>query len=177
MQASLQFLGGTLAGKDIPVEGEEVRIGRLPEMDVILEDEVVSRHQATLRLDRGQLVLVDEGSTNGTFVNDRKVERQVLHDGDTVEFGLGGPTARFRVDDSVVSEASVVKGATSGTESTEPAAGRGEFYCPGCHTAYPITVREITEGGSRFLEIETTALPPFCPRCGAAVGRPGDTDA
>jgi pSer/pThr/pTyr-binding forkhead associated (FHA) protein len=40
------------------------------------------------------LILYDEGSTNGTFVNEQRITRQPLQPGDIVRFG----NVRFRVE-------------------------------------------------------------------------------
>lgn len=54
---------------------------------VLLDDRDVSRRHARLEIVDGELVLIDLGSTNGTFVNDARVTRQVLVIGDHVRIG------------------------------------------------------------------------------------------
>ena len=56
----------------------------------------MSRHHAELRVENGQVVLVDLGSTNGTFVNGQPVRRVALSDGTQVT--LGRTTLVFRQD-------------------------------------------------------------------------------
>jgi len=57
-----------LSGKD------EIKIGRAPECDVVLEHTSVSRVHATLRkTSSGKYLITDLGSLNGTFVNNRKI--------------------------------------------------------------------------------------------------------
>src|SRR5207244_834908 len=46
----------------------------------------------------GRHVIYDEGSRNGTFVNGEPVFQHTLEDGDVVQFGSGGPTARFTTE-------------------------------------------------------------------------------
>ena len=98
MSAKLVFLSGDLEGAVVSLLDQGCTIGRNPEEDLVLPDEVVSRRQATLRYRDGQYVIRDEASTNGTFVNDRRITEQVLHDGDVIEYGLGGPSARFEAE-------------------------------------------------------------------------------
>ena len=69
-----------------------VSVGRSGEADVLLADATVSRLHATLSLEAGATVVEDASSTNGLFVNARRVRRAVLKDGDTVAFG----TARYQ---------------------------------------------------------------------------------
>ena len=56
----------------------------------------MSRHHAELRVEDDEVVLVDLGSTNGTFVNDEPVRRVSLTDGTRVT--LGRTTLVFRRD-------------------------------------------------------------------------------
>jgi predicted component of type VI protein secretion system len=76
-----------------PMEGREhslapgTTIGR-EGCDVVLADPEVSRRHATIREDNGGPAIEDLGSTNGTYVNDRRITGlQVLKDGDVVRLG------------------------------------------------------------------------------------------
>ena len=69
-------------------------LGRGTDCDLRLVDPGVSRHHAELRVENDQVVLVDRGSTNGTFVNGQPVRRVVLVDGTQVT--LGRTTLVFR---------------------------------------------------------------------------------
>jgi pSer/pThr/pTyr-binding forkhead associated (FHA) protein len=71
-------------------------LGRGTDCDRRLVDPGVSRHHAELRVENEQVVLVDRGSTNGTFVNGQPVRRVVLTDGTHVT--LGRTTLVFRQD-------------------------------------------------------------------------------
>jgi pSer/pThr/pTyr-binding forkhead associated (FHA) protein len=91
----------TLAGVDPVVSGMRVvvppaglRVGRAADNDLVIHDATVSRHHARLVFEGGALVLYDEGSTNGTFVNEQRITRQPLKPGDTLRFG----SVRFRVE-------------------------------------------------------------------------------
>src|ERR1700722_19465234 len=71
-------------------------LGRGTDCDLRLVDAGVSRHHAELRVEDGQVVLVDLGSTNGTFVNGQPMRRVVLTDGTNVT--LGRTTMVFHQD-------------------------------------------------------------------------------
>jgi ABC-type multidrug transport system ATPase subunit/pSer/pThr/pTyr-binding forkhead associated (FHA) protein len=94
---------GSAAGSGAvqPPATRRVRIGRARDNDLVVDDLVVSRHHAELRLDPGSGVeVVDLGSHNGTFVGGRRVERARLAPGEPVMVGHHS----FRVVDGVVEE-------------------------------------------------------------------------
>jgi hypothetical protein len=63
-------------------------LGRAKVNDIVLnEDVAVSSEHCRIRPEDGKFVLHDLKSTNGTFVNDRKVTRQPLIEGDTIQVG------------------------------------------------------------------------------------------
>jgi len=66
---------------------DPVLIGRDPQNDVVLDDRRVSRKHAEIRLRLGRYTLYDLQSTNGTYVNGRRVAEKVLDDGDKISVG------------------------------------------------------------------------------------------
>jgi hypothetical protein len=73
-------------------------LGRGTDCDLRLVDPGVSRHHAELRVEDSEVVLVDLGSTNGTFINGQPVRRTVLADG--TQITLGRTTLVFRKESS-----------------------------------------------------------------------------
>jgi hypothetical protein len=69
------------------VDGRPLTIGRAPDNGLVLFDGRVSRHHARLYGRRGALLLADLGSTNGSWVNDRRVEEMALGEGDRIRVG------------------------------------------------------------------------------------------
>ena len=63
-------------------------IGREPPSNGLkLDDGEASRHHASIAIEHGQAILVDLNSTNGTIVNDDRIERHVLMKNDVVQIG------------------------------------------------------------------------------------------
>jgi pSer/pThr/pTyr-binding forkhead associated (FHA) protein len=93
-------------GEEIELAKPVMLVGRLPECDVQVEDENVSRRHAQLeRAESGQVMLRDLGSRNGSWVNDHQLAAAVvLENGDRVRFG--DFTFTFRSAASRASEAS-----------------------------------------------------------------------
>jgi FHA domain-containing protein len=77
----------TFDGRVYPVTSRTVVIGRSRECDVRLADTNVSRRHAELRQEGATYWLIDLGSTNGTELNGRRVEREKLSDGDAITIG------------------------------------------------------------------------------------------
>jgi pSer/pThr/pTyr-binding forkhead associated (FHA) protein len=68
--------------------GAERTVGRATRSDFILDAAMVSRIHCRLTTDaRGELTVEDLDSTNGTFVNDRRVSRAALSAGDRLRVG------------------------------------------------------------------------------------------
>ncbi|MCP4739155.1 MAG: FHA domain-containing protein, partial [Bosea sp.] len=84
---SLRIESGDRAGETIALSGRGLTVGRRPANDLSLTDASVSGRHARLGIEDGQVVLVDFGSTNGTFVADVRVEEQDLKGGDRLRFG------------------------------------------------------------------------------------------
>ena len=85
---------GLEAGSTYELQTPVTLLGRGTDCDLRMVDPGVSRHHAELRVEDGQVVLVDLGSTNGTFVNGQPVRRVGLVDGTNVT--LGRTTMVFR---------------------------------------------------------------------------------
>ncbi len=66
---------------------DSVKIGRLPECGICLNDPKVSRHHASIRYDIDGYVLTDAGSSNGTRVNGVAIDQHRLRPGDVIQIG------------------------------------------------------------------------------------------
>ena len=62
-------------------------IGTDPTCQVVLNDKFMSSKHAEIKAENGMWILKDAGSTNGTYVNNRRVDRHELVDNDFIKFG------------------------------------------------------------------------------------------
>src|ERR1700687_6523133 len=73
--------------KEVPAVSRPGGIGRSPDNDLPVDNLAVSNYHARVYFEAGRLVVEDLASLNGTFVNDLRVERATLHDGDSIWIG------------------------------------------------------------------------------------------
>lgn len=86
LRVSLAILTGRGAGQVVVCQKARVILGRAG-ADVQVDDDEVSRQHACLEIRDERFVLKDLGSTNGTFVDERKITESEI--GDRGEFRIG----------------------------------------------------------------------------------------
>ncbi len=85
---ALRFISGKYQGGEFPLPPErEIVIGRSSDLDMVLVEDMVSRKHAKISTTNGQIIIMDLGSTNGTFVNGEKVRKTRLKEGDRILIG------------------------------------------------------------------------------------------
>ncbi len=94
--ASLRFLAGALANQEIELTADAMTVGRGSSCQIQVTDAGVSSKHAKVWCENNQFYVMDLGSTNGTYVNDKDVDREALADGDVVTFGM--TKAEFKGD-------------------------------------------------------------------------------
>ena len=105
MQAShvaIEVIGGKSDGKVFEFNKLPIMLGRHPDDDVFLPfDNKTSRHHARILFNETRFFIEDvgpegKGSTNGTYLNDKRVyDKTILFPGDV--FLLGNTALRFRI--------------------------------------------------------------------------------
>jgi hypothetical protein len=96
-QPVLEITAGPAKGRVFPLSvASATSMGRARANDIVLDDEAVSGQHARIRPEDGRFVLHDLGSTNGTKVNDRKISRHILQDGDVIR--AGDSSLRFKLN-------------------------------------------------------------------------------
>jgi DNA-binding NtrC family response regulator len=84
---ALTPMGGTTPGARTVIESREAVIGTAPGADLKLDDRLVSRHHAAVRVTEEGFLLEDLDSTNGTFVDGLRIRGAYLKHGCTVQVG------------------------------------------------------------------------------------------
>jgi S1-C subfamily serine protease len=88
MLGKFTILNGNRAGERLGLGGSGIRIGRESVMcEIVLENPKVSRLHAEVVSIDGKVLLIDRNSSNGTYVNDHKIDKRFLNDGDIIYFG------------------------------------------------------------------------------------------
>lgn len=102
MKLEIVIQNGSLAGRKWEMTGEFLTVGRSSACDIIFdplgEREVSSKH-AYIEHKPDGYYLVDNDSTNGTFVNGEKIKRSRLKSRDVLKFGNNGPEALVLLED------------------------------------------------------------------------------
>jgi SARP family transcriptional regulator, regulator of embCAB operon len=84
------------SGRHHPLEAAATRIGRLPDNDIVLDDDNVSRHHAVIIDTGGSFVITDLRSVNGVEVRHQQIRPSVtLADGDLI--GICGHEFTFEI--------------------------------------------------------------------------------
>jgi pSer/pThr/pTyr-binding forkhead associated (FHA) protein len=85
----------------VVTEKKRISIGRNSDNDVVLDNRGVSRKHASIEISPNNCVIIDNESLNGTFVNNRRVEEEILRDGDIITIGKYTITLRAHVEQEV----------------------------------------------------------------------------
>ena len=123
MRIVLEIVLGPFAGKKLELwEGQSIRVGRTTRADyVILHDDSISSLHFSVSVHTETCVLRDLGSTNGTFLNQSRVQEATLKDGDMI---LAGETC-FSVSVPAATDlaAGKLRTVSNATSSTVPSFG------------------------------------------------------
>ena len=73
--------------RELQLSGPRTLIGRSDMSDVVIDHQYISKHHAILVWADNEVMLLDLKSRNGTYVNSKRVERQILRDNDVLTLG------------------------------------------------------------------------------------------
>lgn len=80
-------LNGSTAYQTLRLRSGGTKIGTAPPADIVVNDGFMSTDHCHINASPQGFVLVDPGSTNGCYVNDRRVQKHELVDNDTITLG------------------------------------------------------------------------------------------
>lgn len=83
----LRVVAGPNRGAVFPLSEGSNTVGRQTDNVIILPSAKVSKRHCALEVSNGGVTLVDQGSSNGTFVNGKLVRNRALHPGDKITVG------------------------------------------------------------------------------------------
>jgi len=83
--AYLRIYEGAALKEQRELEADRTSIGRKPDNDIVLNAAGVSGHHAVIERNGGTFTLVDNGSTNGVFVNGNRIQRHSLNYWDEIQ--------------------------------------------------------------------------------------------
>lgn len=99
---SIKFVSGSLAGQRFPIKPDGAYVGRDSLLaQIVIPDPRISKRHLWIGVREGRVIITDQGSRNGTFINDPKSQRVTespLNPGDTVILGESD-VARFEYQD------------------------------------------------------------------------------
>jgi FHA domain len=108
----LQYGGAVL--KEIPITKEEITVGRRPDNDIVIDNPTVSGHHCKITLSGDSFFVEDLNSSNGVFVNAKKVMKSGLKDNDVI--GIAKHALKF-IDERQHHEAAHAHAPSSGADA------------------------------------------------------------
>ena len=107
MQLQMTISSGTLAGRSFDLQTGFITIGRSETCSVRLDpltERIASKQHAFIEARTDGFHITDNKSTNGTLVNGQRIESARLTDGDEIQLGANGVTARISIKGSTSPE-------------------------------------------------------------------------
>lgn len=115
----LVFVSGPNAGNEFILESEFAYIGREVDNSVVLDDAKLSRYHFCVAQAPEGYEVIDNQSTNGTYLNGARIERQFLQTGDEIQVG----NSLIRIEISGAAQAAVSAEPTTGSFSIQSSEG------------------------------------------------------
>ena len=180
--------------KEIQLDQPQLTIGRKSDNDLPIDNLAVSGHHARIVQEKGAYFIEDTASTNGTFLNEQRIQRHQLHNGDQIKIGkhllvfqeeLTRPATPAPSKDSDFEKTMVIptqkqreaaKASASAAGTAEPPAKVGVLRIVSGQTDrkdYQLTGRVSIVGAQESATVRLTGW--FSPKVGALISRRQDS--
>lgn len=113
MDAQLEFADTAQFPKPFRINKDSIWLGRDPNGDIVFDSNavMVSRRHAEIKRTGGNFIIHDNGSFNGTLVNEQRISTPTpLYHDDRIELGLGGPIVKFNAPAKIAPRGASVAG-------------------------------------------------------------------
>jgi len=100
--------------KEIPIDKSAITVGRKPDNDIVIDNPAISGHHCKVVLKGDTHYVEDLESTNGTFVNEKRIMKAGLHHNDVI--GLARHALVF-IEDAPPPEAAPAAASADGDET------------------------------------------------------------
>jgi ABC-type multidrug transport system ATPase subunit/pSer/pThr/pTyr-binding forkhead associated (FHA) protein len=111
--AQLDFVGAHASSMPFKITKNSIWLGRDPNCDIVMEADavMVSRKHAEIRHEGDNFIVYDNGSFNGTLINEQRISTPTpVYHNDEVQLGLGGPVMRFNLPSRVAPKGASLAG-------------------------------------------------------------------
>ena len=80
-------MSGEQKGEDFRLHEGKNTVGSAADQQIVIRDATISGQHASVRFEDGKFTVTDLDSSNGTFLNDKKIAREEINDNDMIRFG------------------------------------------------------------------------------------------
>ncbi len=96
--ASIVIIEGHAEGMEYPIEKVSTVLGRDKNADIMIKDPSISRQHAAIIYHDSMFILKDLGSTNGTYMKSKKIEKARIRHRD--KFQIGDTVIQFILEET-----------------------------------------------------------------------------
>lgn len=148
-------------GRTVAVR-DGLTMGRVAGCDVVIDDTKASRRHARIVMQGGVVEIEDLGSSNGTLLNGKPVQRRVVRDGDEIRIGAttivyveraAAPAAKAAADD-----VDLFGGDEASSSAQSPESDEGDLDVPAARV--PAPPRATVEFADEVVEVRKSAPAP-----------------
>jgi two-component system, cell cycle response regulator len=100
-------------GRRLDLTEAKITIGRSPEADIVIEDKRVSKIHCTVQYAKGSIIVEDNQSTNGTFLNGQRIDKASVNTSALLQVGGTVMKVEFKNKSEVDYEDELLKKATT----------------------------------------------------------------